>query len=91
MFEGSVNTSNEAENGLRGVGGGAFKRKNREHQVTYQISRWNPAIKDVIEGAIEQNLDTRQFPYLVDRREAGGGRRGYKMLAKFKFFLKNHL
>jgi len=77
MFEGSVNTANEAENGLRGIGGGAFKRKNREHQVTYQISRWNPAIKDVIEGAIEQNLDTRQFPYLVDRREAGGGRRGY--------------
>lgn len=75
LFDGVCNSPNEVENGLRGVGGGAFQRKNREHQVKYQLSRWQPAVKDVIEQAIEGKLDQKQFPFLLDRREGGGGAR----------------
>lgn len=80
LFDGPESTSTaETENGIRGVAGGAFHRKNREHQIRYSISRWTPAIKDVIEQAIEGKLDTKMFPYLNDRRETlGGGSRAGK-------------
>lgn len=83
LFEGhdNQNQTSEVENGLRGVGGGAFQRKDRQHQVKYQASRWFPAIKDVIEQAIEGKLCNRQFPYLSDRRENRGQSRtgNYRM------------
>jgi len=64
----------ETENGIRGVGGGAFNRKNRQHQIKYSISRWTPAVKDVIEQAIEGKLNPNMFPFANDRREGGMGR-----------------
>jgi len=44
------------------------KRRDRFAEVTYQMSRWNPIVKDLIEDAIEGKLDTNHFPFLNDKR-----------------------
>jgi len=44
------------------------KRRDRFAEVTYQMSRWNPVVKDLIEDAIEGKLDTNHFPFLNDKR-----------------------
>ncbi|XP_068785666.1 syntaxin-binding protein 2-like isoform X1 [Struthio camelus] len=33
-------------------------------QATYQLSRWSPAIKDVLEDALEDRLDPEQWPFV---------------------------
>lgn len=45
-------------------------RKERITEHTYQMSRWTPVVKDMVEDAIEEKLDARHFPFLGGRAQS---------------------
>lgn len=60
------------ESNFQGRRKAAAKFDRVTHEPTYQLSRWVPMVKDVMEQAIEDKLDQRQFPFLSGRSSGSG-------------------
>ncbi|MED6260047.1 hypothetical protein ATANTOWER_031256 [Ataeniobius toweri] len=48
-------------------------RRDRNQGETYNLSRWTPVIKDVMEDAVESKLDTREWPHQSECPAAWNG------------------
>ncbi|XP_072276182.1 syntaxin-binding protein 3 [Pyxicephalus adspersus] len=48
-------------------------RRDRSKEETFQLSRWTPIIKDVMEDGIENKLDSREWPFFSECAAAWNG------------------
>uniref|UniRef100_A0A6Q2XZU0 Syntaxin binding protein 3 n=1 Tax=Esox lucius TaxID=8010 RepID=A0A6Q2XZU0_ESOLU len=48
-------------------------RRDRSQEETYNLSRWTPVIKDIMEDAVENKLDTREWPHQSESPAAWNG------------------
>uniref|UniRef100_A0A8C5H7Z7 Syntaxin binding protein 2 n=1 Tax=Gouania willdenowi TaxID=441366 RepID=A0A8C5H7Z7_GOUWI len=60
-----TNLQNLGCNILEGVIFFSYERKHRP-ESTYQLSRWTPVIKDVMENTIDDKLDRKLWPFIAD-------------------------
>ncbi|KAJ8279124.1 hypothetical protein COCON_G00061900 [Conger conger] len=48
-------------------------RRDHSQEETYNLSRWTPVIKDVMEDAVENKLDSKEWPHLSECPAAWNG------------------
>ncbi|KAL1249580.1 hypothetical protein QQF64_020585, partial [Cirrhinus molitorella] len=55
-------------------------RRDRSDKETYNVSRWTPVIKDVMEDAVENKLDAKDWPYQSECPSAWNGSRAVRVV-----------
>uniref|UniRef100_A0A667YWD6 Syntaxin binding protein 2 n=1 Tax=Myripristis murdjan TaxID=586833 RepID=A0A667YWD6_9TELE len=51
---------------LQHLGCNIISERKERTESTYQLSRWTPTIKDIMENAIDDKLDRKQWPFISD-------------------------
>ncbi|NP_998636.1 syntaxin-binding protein 3 [Danio rerio] len=59
-------------------------RRDRSEQETYNVSRWTPVIKDIMEDAVENKLDIKDWPFQSECPSAWNGSRAVSARQKHK-------
>nr|XP_033772605.1 syntaxin-binding protein 3 isoform X2 [Geotrypetes seraphini] len=59
-------------------------RRDRSQEVTYQLSRWTPVVKDIMEDAIENKLDPKEWIYCSECPAAWNGSGAVSARHKYK-------
>merc|ERR1711953_458866 len=60
-----------------------IKRKDRINEQTYQMSRWTPILKDIIEDCIDDKLDNSHFPFLGGQRHGSLSTAGHPTSGRY--------
>ncbi|KAF4078502.1 hypothetical protein AMELA_G00199810 [Ameiurus melas] len=59
-------------------------RRDRSQEEVYNLSRWTPVIKDVMEDVVDNKLDTRDWPHQSECPSAWNGSRAVSARQKYK-------